>query len=46
MEPAEKRASQPWWVWASIWAGVVLSLFTVMLMMIMIVVMMVDQSPH
>ena len=29
MEPTEKRASQPWWVWASIWAGVILSLFTV-----------------
>ena len=29
MESAEKRASQPWWVWASIWAGVILSLFTV-----------------
>lgn len=31
MEPGEKRASQPWWVWASIWAGVILSLFTVIL---------------
>ena len=46
MEPAEKRASQPWWVWTSIWAGVVLSLFTVMMMMIMMVVVVVDQSPH
>ena len=44
MEPAEKRASQPWWVWTSIWAGVVLSLFTVMIMMMMMLVVVVGQS--
>ena len=44
MEPAEKRASQPWWVWTSIWGGVVLSLFTVMMMMVVMVVVVVGQS--
>ena len=43
MEPAEKRASQPWWVWTSIWGGVVLSLFTVIMMM-MVLVVVVGQS--
>jgi hypothetical protein len=35
MEP-EKRTSQPWWVWVSLWAGATLSLFTVILWVLLL----------